>query len=397
MFVYQALRQGERKGLVLLDKQPFPMLPKIAVIYLTYPTPNWQRDIDRFMHSFTKVRYPKDRLELICVESKGKLSPVQPWFEKTWMPKSGAELPHISYIFHDEWIGFSGNNNFGVAKAKELGCTYVHLTNEDTDVDPDYLLRAVERAEADEQIAIVQSLLLLGEEREHVNSVGNDLHYLGFGYSSGYKWSVEQARAYFEKERIRNADLEIGYASGAAMLVRMSAIERMGGLFDERFFSYHEDTDAGLLARALGMKVVVEPSSIVYHYYEFGKSKKNFFWMERNRYVLLFSYDKLWTLFLLFPMMVVMDMALLFFSAKGGWFSEKLDVYREWFTRDYWAWIRERRARIKKMRIIGDKKLLRFCVGEIAFQEEGVKNALLEKVGNPLMKLYWSLVKNLPF
>lgn len=361
--------------------------PKVGIIYLTYPTQNWERDITRFMKSLERIDYPKDRLELICVESKGKLDPIKGWFHDRYMRKSGLDYPRITYIFNDEWIGFSGNNNLGYAKAKELGCDYIHLTNEDTDIEPDYIRRAVERAESDPNIAVVQSLLLLGEERDKINSAGNEYHYLGFGYSKGYG---EPVGAY------RDAPLhEIGYASGAAMLCRVSAFEKLGGLFDERFFSYHEDTDASLKARLAGWKIVIEPSSVVYHYYEFGKSKKNFFWMERNRYVLVFSYYKLWTLFVLWPMLCVMDAALLLFSIKNSWWREKLDVYREWFTLSYWKWIRSRRAFLKSIRTMGDRKFLKIAVPEIKFQGEGVRNPVLEYIGNPIMKIYWWVVKRL--
>ena len=371
------------------------MLPKVGIIYLTYPTPNWERDINRCLASMEKLNYPKDRLELICVESKGKLPPVKPWFDETWMPKSGNELPRITYVLKDEWIGFSGNNNIGYEIAKNLGCEYVHLTNEDTDVDSEYLIRAVERAERDPRIAQVQSLILLGEERDRVNSSGNSFHYLGFGYSRGYKDSKEKALNDLETERRTNPDLEIGYSSGAGVLCRVSAIEACGGLFDEKFYSYHEDTDASLQAKVRGWKIVIEPSSVIWHYYEFAKSKINYYWMERNRNVLMLSYYKWWTLFLLLPMIAVMDVAILLFSVKGGWADMKWKVYADFFSVDFWRWIRLRRQKIQSARVISDRMLLQSVVSEIAFQEESVKNPLLTHVGNPLLRMYWFFAKRL--
>ncbi len=353
------------------------------------------------MESLEHVNYPKDRLELICVESKGKIAPVQPWFEQKWMPKSGKELPRISYIFKDEWIGFSGNNNLGLEKAKELGCDYVHLTNEDTDVDPDYILRAVERAEQDPKIAFVQSLILLGDERGKVNTTGNVFHYLGFGYSNGYRSTKEQALAELEIDRKTNPDLEIGYASGAGVLCRVKALDECGGLFDEKFYMYHEDTDSVLQARIRGWKTVIEPSSIIYHYYTivkayaFAKNLNNYHWMERNRYVLIFSYYRWWTLIVLAPMLIVMDLAILLFSFKSGWNAMKVKVYREWFTADYWKWIGTRRARIQHERKISDKELLRLARPTIEFQEENVKNPVLTYIGNPILRAYWWVARRI--
>lgn len=347
----------------------------------------WERDINGCLASLEKLNYPKDRLELICVESKGKIAPVKDWFERTWMPKSGVTLPRITYIFKDEWIGFSGNNNFGLEKAKELGCEYVHLTNEDTYVDPEYIRYAVECAQADPTVGVVQSLLLLGEEPDKVNSTGNAYHYLGFGYSNDYKKDASRITHHASSE-------EIGYASGAGSLVRISALEGRP-LFDEKFSSYHEDTDLCLRLRTRGWKTVVEPRSILWHYYEFGKNKINYYWMERNRYVLMFSYYRLWTLLVLLPMVLVMDVAILVFSLKNGWFDMKRKMYRDLFSRDFWRWIGERRRVIQAERKIGDRELLRHAVPTIEFQEDAVKNPLLDYVGNPLLWAYWWVAKRL--
>jgi GT2 family glycosyltransferase len=369
--------------------------PKIGIIYLTYPLAKWEHDINGCLSSLEKINYPKDRLELICVESKGKIPPLKPWFDQTWMQKSGKELPRITYILKDEWIGFSGNNNLGLQKARELGCDYVHLTNEDTDVDPDYLLRAIERMEQDPTIGFVQSLILLGEERDKVNSSGNSLHYLGFGYSRGYKWTKEHALADLEQERKTNPDLEIGYASGAAVLCRMKAVDEIGLLFDEKFSSYHEDTDLSLQGRIRGWKTVIEPSSVLWHFYEFGKNKINYYWMERNRYVLIFGYYRPWTLFVLSPMILLMDLAILVFSIKNGWFDMKSKVYKDFYSKDFWRWIGQRRKQIQSVRKISDRELLKSCTATIEFQEDAVKNPVLTYIGNPILRGYWWVARRI--
>ena len=49
-----------------------------------------------------------------------------------------------------------------------------------------------------------------------------------------------------------------------------------------------------------------EPTSVIWHYYEFGKAKINYYYMERNRYVLVFSYYRPDTFYTM-PMLLVMD------------------------------------------------------------------------------------------
>ncbi|MCE9586328.1 glycosyltransferase family 2 protein [Candidatus Uhrbacteria bacterium] len=359
-------------------------LPKVGIIFLSFPTSNGREDISRCLSSLEKLDYPRELVELICVESKGSREPIKPWFDQTWLAKSGTTLPRISYLFLEKEIGFSGNNNLGLEKARELGCELVYLLNEDTDVDSLFLRTAVERMQSDEKIAIVQSLMLLGQERERINSSGNAYHFLGFGYSNDYK-ALRSALSTLRPS-------EIGYASGAAALVRVSVLNG-GQLFDEKFFSYHEDTDISLLLRSKGWKIVVEPASIIWHHYQFGKAKINYYWMERNRWVLMLSFYRIWTLILIAPMALVMDLALSLFAIKNGWFDMKRKQIKELFDPKFWKWIRARRRAIQKSRTVGDRELLRLAVADIRFQEESVRNPVLEYIGNPIMKVYWVIVK----
>ncbi len=357
--------------------------PKVGIIYLNFPTKHWQEDIDRAMKSFEKLDYPKDRVELIIIEPRETQPHIKEWFDQHWSYKAGTSLPNIHYLYNDgQDIGFAANNNIGFEKARELVCDYVHLTNEDTEVHPDYLLTAVDTAESDPKIGAIQSLILLGHERDLINSSGNAFHFLGFGYSNDYKSKVESMQMH-----------EIGYASGAAVLVRMSALNDR--LFDNKFFMYHEDTDLSLDLRSRGYKIIVEPKSMVWHWYQFGKSQSVFYWMERNRLALAFSYYKLWTLFLLAPMALAMDLAITLFSIKNGWFDMKWKQTKELFDGNFWKWIRERRKRIQSSRTVGDRELLRLAVADIRFQEDAVRNPVLDYLGNPVMRVYWSVIKHL--
>ncbi len=361
-----------------------PSLPKVGIIFLTFPTSNGREDISRCLTSLEKLEYLRERVELICVESKGSREPIKSWFDQVWLPKSGTTLPRISYLFFEKEIGFSGNNNLGLEKARELGCEFVYLLNEDTDVDPHVLRAAVERIQSDEKIAIVQSLMLLGQERDRINSSGNAYHFLGFGYSNDYRASVGA----MHEVPLR----EIGYASGAAALVRISALNNEQ-LFDEKFFSYHEDTDISMRLRSQGWKIVIEPTSVIWHHYQFGKAKINYYWMERNRWVLILSYYKIWTVILVAPIALVMDLALSLFAIKNGWFDMKWKQLCEWFDPVFWKWILQRRKKIQLLRTISDQELLRLAVADIRFQEEHVRNPILEHIGNPVMRVYWLIMK----
>jgi hypothetical protein len=88
-----------------------------------------------------------------------------------------------------------------------------------------------------------------------------------------------------------------------------------------------------------------------------------------------------------------MDLAIFAFSFKSGWFKNKIKIYGEWFSGDYWRWIRERRRRIQSARLISDTELLHLARPTIDFQEENVKNPVLTHIGNPMLRVYWWLAR----
>ncbi len=59
--------------------------------------------------------------------------------------------------------------------------------------------------------------------------------------------------------------LEQESLSGGHVLLRRSAVEKAGGLFDPRFFLYYEDTDLCLRLRQAGYRLFVVPDATVVH------------------------------------------------------------------------------------------------------------------------------------
>lgn len=374
--------------------------PKAAIIYLTYNTSESYADITRCFRTLSNLDYPRDRVEIVCVENPSPHGASWPFIEKEWLPLAGTSFPKLTIRRNERDLGYSGANDVGIAIAKEHGCEYAFLLNQDSDVDPSFLRRAVERAEADPDVMFVQSLILLGQDRMRVNSVGNRYHFLGFGYAGGHGWSIDEANRWIERERKTNPDLVVPYVSGAAILVRLSMTEKIG-LFDAPFYMYHEDVDATFNARIHGWKSVLEPSSVVYHYYAFSKSIKKFYWMERNRYIVNLTYYKLPTLILLAPAFLAVEIASGLFALKGGWWKEKRRSWSFLLKPSSWTWIGARRKKAMQERLIGDRELLKWCESRILFQGDApggnddmslkrdVGGSIVQRIANPLLTAIW--------
>ena len=375
--------------------------PRVAIVYLTYNGPDSERDITRCFETITKINYPLEQLEVICVENPSKHGASWPFIERDWRPREGKDFPKLTIEKNEKDLGYSGACNIGARIADEHGCDYAYLLNQDADTDPDFIKAAVERAESDPQIGFVQSLILLGDNKEEVNSIGNEYHFLGYGYSGGYHWSKKRALAHLDVERETNPRLEVPYYSGAGVLVRLSMMRKIG-LYDTPFYMYHEDVDASFNARVHGYHVVIEPKSIIYHYYAFSRSIKKFYWIERNRYLVMLSYYKLATWLLILPAFLVVEIGSFLFSIKSGWWRERLRAYAFYLRPSTWEWVRIRRKRIQTERMVNDRGLLALAESRILFQEgtqentqvgsTGVSGFLVQGIANPLLTLYWNVV-----
>jgi len=366
-------------------------LPKVGIIILAYHNSEALADLGRCFTSLERVDYPRDRWEIIVVDNPSPSGECRTYLEKNWLPRSGQTLPRVYVVKPDRNLGFTGGNNVGFLAATLGKCDYVYLLNQDTDVAPDFLSAAVSRAESDSKVGLVQSLLLLGKERDRVNSMGNAFHFFGHSYCGGYRMNCDQAVSCLEAERSDNPDLEIPTASGAALLARTAAIQDVNGLFDEKFFLYHEDVDLSLRMRLRGWKVVIEPVSRVWHHYQFSRSISKYRWMERNRLVTVFSFYRKRTLALLALPLIAVDLISLATAFKGGWLRQKLEVYADFLKLSTWRWILERRQEIQTGRALTDREFLKDAEARILFQEEGMQTPFVTKFANPLMSAFWKV------
>ena len=380
--------------------------PKVGIAFLTYNQPDSAVDIPRCFESLRQMNYPLDRVTIYCVENPSKNGESWPMIERDWVPKAdGIQFPFLENIPNPNDLGFSGANNVALEKAKADGCEFVFLLNQDTDVDPNFLIEALNRMESDPSIGLVQSLLMLGQEKNLVNSIGNRYHFLGFGYSGGFRWTREQAEAWLQNDRKENPDLIVPYVTGAAVLVRVTMTNAIG-LFDAPFYMYHEDVDATFNARMHGWKGVIEPKSIVYHYYAFSKSIKKFYWMERNRMIVNLIYLKLPTLVLLAPAFFMVETASFLMSLRSGWWREKSKAWGYVLNPTHWSWIFGRRQAMQRTRQITDREFLRWTTSEILFQDQGpavnanagnnitkdVNSSIVTQIANPALTVYWKIV-----
>lgn len=338
--------------------------------------------IDKLLASLERVEYPRDEWALVIVNNRCAGFDIEGHFQKHWASKVGVTLPKTVFQAQEN-NGFAGGHNSAYELSRQLSPRFIYLLNGDAHVDPRVLAASVSYADAHPNAAVIQSRLMLDQEPGRLNSSGNALHFLGFGYSLGSN------ETYVPGKRSLTP---MFYASGAAVLLRMSALE-MIGLFESSYFMYHEDVDLSWKARLAGFDIAYVEDSVVFHHYEFSKSIKKFYWMERNRHLTNLTYYRVPTLLMIAPALFVMEIGTFLFSLKSGWAKEKVRSWLHFFLPSTWVFIRRRRQEAEAFRKVSDREILSHMCGIVTNQE--VDNFIMTKIVNPVLHGYLGLLQRI--
>ncbi len=350
------------------------MRPLVAIQVIAYWRPDAHDDLEACRRSIEALDYPKDRLRVVMVDNPSPHGSALPYLQEVWMPRAGKELPEITLVPQENNTGFAGGHEHGLAAARTLDADFLYLLNQDAYFDPRAITEAVAYAEAHPNAALIQSRVMLAQEPDKLNSLGNALQLFGFGYAIGEGQTPEEAA---------KDTTPVFYASGAAVMVRLAALPTIGGMFDPRYFLYHEDTDLSWRVRLAGFDIGYADRSVAYHRYEFKRSITKFYWMERNRWVVMCSNLKAGTLALLLPPMILMEAATFVFAARSGWGKEKLRVWGFLLRPSTWAWVRERRALQRRVRRVPDRDLLRLMAHTVG--SPSITTSLQRRLVDPLL------------
>ena len=204
--------------------------PKVSIIIVNY---NGKELLQKCLDSLLKVNY--DNFEIILVDNNSTDGTVE-FITKNY--------PSLIIIKLDSNKGFAEPNNVAAKISKGK---YLLFLNNDTVVTPNFIFEMVKVMETDKKIAICQSLLLKPDGS--VDSSGDFIDHLGVVYNS--KTEIDEIR-------------EVSSARGASMLVRSDIFEKLDG-FDQKFFVTFEDVDLCWRSWILGYRVLIIPTSIVYH------------------------------------------------------------------------------------------------------------------------------------
>lgn len=173
-----------------------------------------------------------------------------------------TEFPSLHLIESDVNLGFSAGNNLGVKHA--TGSKFLFL-NTDTYLVEDSVLVLAKYLDDHADVGIVGPRLIFADGSFQLSS--GRLPSFGvelidkIRYAADRHWHRTLVPI---NDAMASATREVGWVTGACMMVRREAFEKVNG-FDEQMFMYYEDKDLCKRVRDAGWKVVYHPQTTVVH------------------------------------------------------------------------------------------------------------------------------------
>jgi GT2 family glycosyltransferase len=246
-------------------------VPSVSIIILNW---NGWRDTLACVESCQRLTWPNFQIVVVDnASTDGSEEQLRQSLSGVEIIQSGANL------------GFSGGNNVGIRRALESGVDYVWLLNNDAVADPQALTILVEAMENDPDIGIAGSKIYYYDEPLKIWSAG------GMWKKGRLHWRQRGANQLDEGQF--DEPCGVGSVSGCSMLVRTTAIKKIG-LMDEGYFLYWEDTEWCARARAGGYKVLLLPGSLVRHKVSVSTRQSSFpqyYYYTRNGFSFLREHD----------------------------------------------------------------------------------------------------------
>jgi len=237
----------------------------ISVILVNY------QSADQLLSAVTSVfnQQLPDQLEVIVVNNSQSVS------ENAILQ---AQLPQeITYIRNNENAGFAKACNQAFARSRG---EFIFLLNPDARLLPSALSRLAESLKKNPNAGAIGPRAYWDNECQFLMPPSTFPSITSF-YKQAIsrlhpKLSLYQSLDFREKALQTwtcTTPIPVEALSGGHVLIRREAILKCGGLFDERFFMYWEDTDLMQRLRKTGYHLYIDPMAGCLHFYEHSSAK----------------------------------------------------------------------------------------------------------------------------
>jgi len=220
-------------------------LKKVAVVILNY---NGKAFLEKFLPGV--IELSSNDAEIWVADNNSLDGSVDVLHEK---------FPQVKLIENKYNGGFATGYNLAL---NQIEAEYYVLLNSDIEVTKNWIKPVIDLMESDEKIAACQPKILSyynQDEFEYAGASGGFIDRFGYPFCRGRVFqSIEKDLGQY------NGPIEVFWATGACLFIKSKYFHEAGGL-DDDFFAHMEEIDLCWRLKNEGYKIMVCPSSTVYH------------------------------------------------------------------------------------------------------------------------------------
>ncbi|PSR56662.1 dTDP-Rha--alpha-D-GlcNAc-pyrophosphate polyprenol alpha-3-L-rhamnosyltransferase [Adhaeribacter arboris] len=235
--------------------------PLVSIISVNY---NQARITCEMLASLSKITYPN--IEVIVVDNASPTD--NPDIIK-------EQYPDVNLIRSSVNLGYAGGNNLGIVQAKGK---YLFFLNNDTEVDSDFLEPLVAFFEATPNAGIASPKIKFFDSNNIIQYAGST----GINPWTGRSKTIGNQEADLGQH---NHSIATNLADGAAMMIPMEVVKKVG-LMPEIYFLYYEEHDWCEMIKRAGYSCHYIAESAIYHKESMSVGKMSVlktYYLNRNR------------------------------------------------------------------------------------------------------------------
>jgi N-acetylglucosaminyl-diphospho-decaprenol L-rhamnosyltransferase len=225
--------------------------PRVAVVTVTY---NSGDQIGPFLESVERAS--TGPVDVVVVDN------ASPQHDDT---RATVDERGASFLLLDDNRGYGGGINAG-ARTVSPDVEFLLISNPDVVLEPGSIDALVDILDRHPEAGAAGPRILTEEGEIYPSARELPSLSSGAGHALFSRiWPSNPWTQRYHNERIDTGlEASVGWLSGACVLIRRAAFERVGG-FDESFFMYFEDVDLGRRLREAGFENRYVPAATVVH------------------------------------------------------------------------------------------------------------------------------------
>jgi GT2 family glycosyltransferase len=263
---------------------------RVSIIIVSY---NSIKDVDVCLSSVLKQDHPD--FEVILSENDSTDGTIE---------RVRRQYPRVKILQNNANLGYANGINAALPYASG---EYIAPLNVDTDVTPGWLAAMAKVLVSDPQIGAVTPKILLFDDREHINTMGHNIHISGLTF----------CRNLNKPDYDSQIPEKVSGVSGCSYLIRRETLDKMGGLPRDSFMS-NDDVIVSWLLQLMALKIYCVPKAVIYHKYRLKMNTEKLYRLEKDRSQLLLSTLSPLALILLSPVLIIIEIMIFAYCLVKG-------------------------------------------------------------------------------